>query len=342
MRTYCENFLPKELADKLQLDHLKRVPDTFVDRKLRAHFSDMVYRCPFGSSGNEVLLTLLFEHKSYMPKFPHLQLLRYMMNAWENEVKKIKEKKDQSQFLLTPIIPIIIYHGKLTWKVRPFKDYFHATQDSALARFVPEFPYLLTDVEDYPPEMVQQMDWGWLGALMMAFLLSKDEEKSETYFELIWHYLYEKTEQRLDLRSEFFVYFVKTLKVKPQKIQQMITQLPPSLRKKDLTTFEQMIAQAGEKWLAEHGEDFVARAEMEKRIIQEKERAEKQMQEKERLIQSEKKEKELLRKATIKAGLKVNLSIETLMEMTSLSRKAVQKLIEQVEAEEKGSIDTKE
>ncbi|MEZ4828082.1 MAG: Rpn family recombination-promoting nuclease/putative transposase [Bacteroidia bacterium] len=42
--------------------------------------------------------------KSYPVDFPHLQILRYMLEIWDRQVRE--------QQPLSLIIPILVYHGK--------------------------------------------------------------------------------------------------------------------------------------------------------------------------------------------------------------------------------------
>ncbi|MCF6149344.1 MAG: Rpn family recombination-promoting nuclease/putative transposase [Candidatus Kuenenia sp.] len=55
---------------------------------------------------------------------------------------------------LVQVIPVILYHGKETWKVRRFSDYFEGT-DEIFCRFVPEFEYLPTDLSGYSNEEIK-------------------------------------------------------------------------------------------------------------------------------------------------------------------------------------------
>lgn len=48
---YLRNFLPAELADKLQLDAIERVEGSFVSQRLQSHISDIIYRCPLKEKG---------------------------------------------------------------------------------------------------------------------------------------------------------------------------------------------------------------------------------------------------------------------------------------------------
>jgi len=55
----------------------------------------------------------LFEHKSYQDDDILFQLLRYEMRILEAERKQSNTKKS-----ITPILPLILYHGRTGWKLK--------------------------------------------------------------------------------------------------------------------------------------------------------------------------------------------------------------------------------
>ncbi len=73
-----------------------------------------------------------------------------MLNIWDNQVKQAKKNKEKlKDFLLQPIIPIIFYHLKSEWEVKPFNGYFTVI-DKNLQGFSPVFKYQMIDLSKYP------------------------------------------------------------------------------------------------------------------------------------------------------------------------------------------------
>ena len=73
-----------------------------------------------------------------------------MLPIWEYDFDMYRE--------LRPILPIIFYHGKQKWEVKPFEQYFGGgTLPSELLRFLPRFEYLLTDLSQYEEVEVRRM-----------------------------------------------------------------------------------------------------------------------------------------------------------------------------------------
>ena len=71
---YIRNFLPQELVRDLDLESLSLEAGSYITPELEPFYSDIVYQCTYGK--RKVMLTLLFEHKSRPPQYPHLQLPR--------------------------------------------------------------------------------------------------------------------------------------------------------------------------------------------------------------------------------------------------------------------------
>lgn len=139
-----ENRFPEPLRKRLDISTLELTNGSFVDDELNQHFADLVYQCTY-SGEQKVKIALLIEHKSYQEDYPHLQLMRYLLNVWQEDRKH--------NLKLTPVIPLVIYHGHGRWKYAPFTSYFIAT-DSVLEDFIPEFRYLLHDLSAWPDKEI--------------------------------------------------------------------------------------------------------------------------------------------------------------------------------------------
>ena len=133
------NALPEELLRNIDLSTLKLSPNSYVDENLKSQFADLVYNCKLKQK-SEVLISILLEHKSQKPKYPHIQLLSYMLNIWKDD---ITNKRD-----LRIVIPIVIYHGRERWEYRPFKEYFKSLVPY-MESFIPDFKFILEDLKRY-------------------------------------------------------------------------------------------------------------------------------------------------------------------------------------------------
>jgi predicted transposase/invertase (TIGR01784 family) len=140
-QSFIEETFPVDIRDRINISTLQKTNASFTDAELSEHLADIVYQTQY--AGQDALVTLLFEHKSYPEKYPHLQLLRYMNNVWHEEQKQKKE--------LSVIISTVIYHGKTAWEKTSMIAYF-GNPHASLHQFIPQFDYLLfslNEIEDY-------------------------------------------------------------------------------------------------------------------------------------------------------------------------------------------------
>lgn len=61
---FLRNYLPGEVAGLLDWSSLEPAKDTFVDKRLKEYFSDLLFRAHF-KDGSWGYVYILFEHKSY-------------------------------------------------------------------------------------------------------------------------------------------------------------------------------------------------------------------------------------------------------------------------------------
>ncbi len=200
---FVAKTFPTKILDKLDLETLELDTTEYVDNKLRTNYSDVVYNCKYGNT--QIKISLLFEHKSYIESYPHLQLLGYMLKIW---LKQIKQKQK-----LTPVIPIIFYHGEREWKNQKFTEYFDELDD-VLERFIPKFDYELIDISTFTDEKIVELFEGLqlqIGMLVMKNIFNEQKilneldkiatglnqllqtEQGEQFFEYLVSYLFYAT-----------------------------------------------------------------------------------------------------------------------------------------------------
>lgn len=162
---FLQAYLPESIRGKLDLTSLRRETDSYTDEQLTEHFADLVFSGLFGDQ--PVKITLLLEHKSYTENHPHFQLNRYMLNVWEQQLKQ--------KTALTPILPIILYHGKSRWQKRPLTAYFPKLAPE-LNPFLPNFDYVLIDLTTIEMTLPQlHSDFARLTGLLLQYSRRKRE-----------------------------------------------------------------------------------------------------------------------------------------------------------------------
>jgi predicted transposase/invertase (TIGR01784 family) len=234
---YLQKMLPAEIIQTLDTSKLKRVNGSYVSTTLREFFSDLIFECPLKNINQRLRISLLFEHKNNLETYPHFQILRYMLDTWEEQLKQKKE--------LTPIIPIIIYQGANNWHVRDMSSYFAAPLPSSLLRFLPTFEYHFTNVTTMPDEAILALG---KSLLVNTFFMMKYIRNPAFIIEnhhLIFVNLEEPKSPR-DFMVILFAYFLKNSELAREKIQDFIEELPKTLNKSAMSTYE-MILEEGRK-----------------------------------------------------------------------------------------------
>ena len=145
--SFIKEYLPPEITQNFDFSTLTRSEDTYIDKKLARCYSDKLYQVKYNSA--PAYLYFLFEHKSWEPDFPALQLLKNMAHIWETHIENNKGTKK-----LPVIIPLLIYHGEKPWKIdTSFISFFNIP--GALRKYIPAFHFELYDVSHMPEEDIR-------------------------------------------------------------------------------------------------------------------------------------------------------------------------------------------
>ena len=167
---YIQQFLAQGLVQNIDFQSLAISNNSYISEQLQEYFADVVWECSYGAARKPIKIAFLFEHKSYVPKFPHLQLLRYMLEIWDD--------CDRNKLPLTPVVPIVVYHNadpKRHWRYKPFAEYFKET-DEFLLPYIPTFDYQLTDLTSFSKEAWQMLKAGLLLNSLRTLRFGSDEK----------------------------------------------------------------------------------------------------------------------------------------------------------------------
>lgn len=147
VRDFLEVFFP-ELSKYLKIESVEPKPTEKYSQTLgEQQYLDFAVNCDV--KGRQLQVYLIFEHKSRVDRGIFLQLLRYMLCVWEEDLKSRRD--------LTPIIPIVFYHGRRKWSVRRRLGEYFQELPPDLARYVLDMEYLLFDTNQLEDEWVQRL-----------------------------------------------------------------------------------------------------------------------------------------------------------------------------------------
>ncbi len=174
---FIKNFFPLSISKNLKFSTLKPQSVSYLSPELSRLYSDIVYTCDYGEDEEEVLITLLFEHKSYLSQNPHLQLLSYMLKIWE-------QQRDNSE-VITPVIPVVLYHGENKWKERNFTDMFTTVIGEDLIPYIPNFDLHLVDLNQESDEKLKSLEKRFLTNSLLTFKYHKNGAYIRRHFSFL-------------------------------------------------------------------------------------------------------------------------------------------------------------
>jgi len=158
---------PQELLAALDLGTLRLTSESFVDEQLAASIADIVMECQTATA-KQVLVSMILEHKAFMPGCPPFQIMQYQHRLWSDQMEKKPSKP-------TPSVPVLVYHGKMPWKTKPWSSYLDGWDD-AFVPFTPPGGYVLIDLSELPDEHIRRFRSSFLRT---ALLLMKHRLEPE-------------------------------------------------------------------------------------------------------------------------------------------------------------------
>jgi Putative transposase, YhgA-like len=169
--------LPPEVCALIDLDSLELSDDSFIDARLRAHFSDICYS---GQTLDEkpLRISIIFEHKSDKSanESPLEQLNRYICSTWSGDRKQNRP--------LSLTIPILVYHGKEPIEKETPALMFPGAP-AAFLPFVPAFDYVLLDIYRLPDGLLENLQFLLLRNILLALKYGRDENYLRQYWNKI-------------------------------------------------------------------------------------------------------------------------------------------------------------
>jgi predicted transposase/invertase (TIGR01784 family) len=144
-----KGYLPENIKKKLDFKTLKISKDSFIDKRLKNYFADLLYEIKLKSGKKSAFIYILFEHKCWQDWFVSLQLLKYMVRIWELFLKQNKDAQ-----YLPVIVPLVLYHGQPKWELS--QNFISLFEDPAgFEPYIPDFIFNLQDVSHMPDEGIQ-------------------------------------------------------------------------------------------------------------------------------------------------------------------------------------------
>lgn len=250
-RTLIKYFLPSDLVQQLDLDSLILQNNSFVNEKLEDYYSDIIYHCQYGDAAETITISLLLEHKSY-PVNPYLQLLRYLLEGYEQQVKEHEEVDEKADFQHQIILPIVLYHGQQKWEQQPFTTFFKLPKNGTLREFIPDFQYLLIDLNRYSKEEIMAIEAGFAltGLLLMKY--RNDVDFFLRHYEELLIFVEQGAEGERTIKylRSVIIYVFQVYSSNKEKVLKVMQSIPQPSKEKAMSIYDQLIEEGKIKGIA--------------------------------------------------------------------------------------------
>ena len=149
--SYLKEFYP-QIAGLLDLESLEFQPDGFMTSDLKVFKSDVIYKCRFKDSEEEMFCSLIWENKSEPDENVAIQIGLYVFLAMYKMVKS----KDEN---IRPVLPLLFYNGKKNWEPKTIHQLFEAHPHfEELKRFLPNFDFLFKNIATTPQAELRKIE----------------------------------------------------------------------------------------------------------------------------------------------------------------------------------------
>lgn len=209
---------------------LHRLPDSYVSGELEKTMSDVVYTCRRRDGKGNVDVSLLIEHKSTPDIYAPVQVGGYLFSGYQQQIKQRKH--------LTPIVPILLYHGREKWKYRTLEQLF---DDSAkdLLDFLPSFDYVYHNLRETPEENIRAIGNRYLAGSLLMLKYAFDKRKLKGKFpEILAIGLAHGSD---DQQSALLIYSLSRVDFTEEQIKEVVKELPLAIKEKVMSTYDLLI-----------------------------------------------------------------------------------------------------
>lgn len=167
-REFFETYLPNDILEVVDLNHLELSPSSFVDEELKGSASDLLYKTQMGEGTTYLYLV---EHQSTQDKLMPFRLLKYMMRIWDKHLSQMKEKKGDKTLPL--IITTVFYHGREPYTYsRDIRDLISAPKELIEKHLFT--PFHLVDTHAISDEKLREQHWFGTMAFFMKHIFTRD------------------------------------------------------------------------------------------------------------------------------------------------------------------------
>ena len=247
---FLQTFLPEELQNLLEVEKFVYANTSFISKDLQEQITDMLFDIPVKGKDETCFLSVLVEHKSYQDAKLDFQLLSYLANAYNTQLKRKEKPK--------VVIPLVYYHGKGRWKPKDFTMNFSNTP-SEFYKYLPRFEKLFIDLNTMNEQSISNLK----NALMRSTLLLQYSRFND---KLLLGHIVEifsmlDRENKGNFIEQFIVYIWSTSDMDVALLNKEIESSPSTIKNIIMTTYEKLIAKGEEAGIKKGEEAGIKKGE---------------------------------------------------------------------------------
>lgn len=239
-REFIKRHLPPSIVEKIDLNSVQCMPNSFVDEKLQGRITDILYKTTF--IGEEGYIYLLIEHQRKSDALMPLRLFEYMLQIFRMHLEKYKTVE------LPLVYPVVLYNGEKPYSHT--RDIFEMFRNPEMGRETFLNPFQLIDLNDYSDDDLKKSSL--IGA-MELFLKHAHTRDLISFFAMIGDLLSElEAMGELDFLNASVYYLFATNKKNLSHrtiFQELQKHLTPPTQEKVMTIAEAFIQDGIEEGL---------------------------------------------------------------------------------------------
>lgn len=230
---YFQSVLPEPIAQLLDLSTIEQLSGTYVSGLLAETIADAVYRCTRRDGMGSMDISLLVEHKSRRDKYTPIQVGGYLFSGYQQQI-------DEGRQPLSPIIPILFYHGPDQWEYWTLDRLFGGLENELLG-FIPKFDYLYNNLREASDEEIRALGHQFLMASLLALKHAHDKAWLGSNFSSVISIGLGNAEGYLG--QELLLYCLHQAELSPEEARKLIKKLPETIRRQVMSTYELLKAE---------------------------------------------------------------------------------------------------
>jgi len=176
VRQLMENFVPLAFVKDLDFNRMEKINASFIRKNFKNKESDVIWKVHY--QNKEIYLYILLEFQSTVDHWMALRMLSYIIDLYEDLIKKSDLKKHKRTLKLPIVFPIMIYNGKNVWNAKTeIRDLIEISQKD-MVKYIPSFEYFTVLINQFSKRSLYRLN-NLLSGVFLVESISSDTEFKE-------------------------------------------------------------------------------------------------------------------------------------------------------------------